>query len=246
MLSIRAAPSPPSAPRPATCACKGRRRRSRSQAARPATCAGGRHLYRSLLPEPAGLPAGLALRLDGRGLPLRSPGNVRWTLHLPVPENRGNGRRSSWPRLLAMPRRCSALRRWWRPELRRVCDGLVGHAAEDIPTVLGLSEDLRFQPGQPQPEGFLDFLFLGRLMLHRGSGRGRVRRQDRHAPPLVAGASKGGTRAGVTAVAPDFERAALIVRRSTSACCSCLDPVRPYREIPTRATRAAWRALRSR
>jgi hypothetical protein len=91
-----------------------------------------------------------------------------------------------------------------------------GMSAEDIPNVLELSRDLSKFPtlADRNQQGFLNFMFLGRLMIHaRGfdahpqfGGRIDTRRL------FYAGASQGGILGGaLTAVAPDFQRSALIV-----------------------------------
>jgi hypothetical protein len=89
-------------------------------------------------------------------------------------------------------------------------------AAEDVPNVLDLSRDLSKFPtlADRNQQGFLNFMFLGRLMVHSQGfdahpefgGRIDTRRL------FYAGASQGGILGGaLTAVAPDFERSALIV-----------------------------------
>ena len=91
-----------------------------------------------------------------------------------------------------------------------------GMAAEDVPNVLDLSRDLSKFPtlADRNQQGFLNFMFLGRLMVHSQGfdahpefgGRIDTRRL------FYAGASQGGILGGaLTAVAPDFERSALIV-----------------------------------
>jgi hypothetical protein len=91
-----------------------------------------------------------------------------------------------------------------------------GMSAEDIPNVLDLSRDLSKFPtlADRNQQGFLNFMFLGRLMIHaqgfnanpQFGGRIDTRRL------FYAGASQGGILGGaLTAVAPDFERSTLIV-----------------------------------
>jgi hypothetical protein len=91
-----------------------------------------------------------------------------------------------------------------------------GMAAEDIPNVLELSRDLSKFPtlADRNQQGFLNFMFLGRLMVHaqgfdaHPEFGGRIDRRRL----FYAGGSQGGILGGaLTAVAPDFERAALIV-----------------------------------
>ena len=91
-----------------------------------------------------------------------------------------------------------------------------GMSAEDVPNVLDLSKDLSKFPtlADRNQQGFLNFMFLGRLMVHPQGfnahaafgGAIDTRRL------FYAGGSQGGILGGaLTAVAPDFERSALIV-----------------------------------
>jgi hypothetical protein len=91
-----------------------------------------------------------------------------------------------------------------------------GMSAEDIPNVLDLSSDLSKFPtlADRNQQGFLNFMFLGRLLVHPQGfdanpafgGAIDTRRL------FYAGGSQGGILGGaLTAVAPDFERSALIV-----------------------------------
>ena len=91
-----------------------------------------------------------------------------------------------------------------------------GMSAEDVPNVLDLSEDLSRFPtlADRNQQGFLNFMFLGRLLVHPQGfdadaafgGAIDTRRL------FYAGGSQGGILGGaLTAVAPDFERSALIV-----------------------------------
>ena len=91
-----------------------------------------------------------------------------------------------------------------------------GMAAEDIPNVLDLSRDLSKFPtlADRNQQGFLNFMFLGRLMVHAQGFDAHPEFGGRIDTTRLfyAGASQGGILGGaLTAVAPDFERSALIV-----------------------------------
>ncbi len=166
-----------------------------------------------------GCPPGSRFRLDGRGLPLRSPGNVQVERFIClVPENGVNGRPLIFGHgLLGGAEAVLGLAPLVAAQNFVACaTDWSGMSAEDIPTVLGLSEDLSRFPrlADRNQQGFLNFLFLGRLMVHpqglssrpEFAGKIDMRRL------FFAGASQGGILGGaLTAVAPDFERAALIV-----------------------------------
>ncbi len=91
-----------------------------------------------------------------------------------------------------------------------------GMSSEDLPNVVQITQDVSSFPSlaDRNQQGFLNFMFLGRLLVHP---------QGFAAHPefagtidtsrlFYAGASQGGILGGaLTAVAPDFERAALIV-----------------------------------
>jgi hypothetical protein len=91
-----------------------------------------------------------------------------------------------------------------------------GMSQEDLPNVAEVLQDLSKFPtlADRSQQGFLNFMFLGRLMIHpqgfdahpEFGGRIDTRRL------FYAGGSQGGILGGaLTAVAPDFERSALIV-----------------------------------
>jgi hypothetical protein len=166
-----------------------------------------------------GCPPGARFDLGPSGLPRRTAGNVQQERFIClVPENATNGR----PLLfghgllggaeallqlagLAAERNFVACATDWS-----------GMSAEDVPNVLALSGDLSRFPtlADRNQQGFLNFMFLGRLMIHpqglssapEFAGRIDTTRL------FYAGASQGGILGGaLTAVAPDFERAALVV-----------------------------------
>jgi hypothetical protein len=167
----------------------------------------------------SGCPPGSRFRLGRRGLPERLPGNVQQERFIClVPESGANGRPLllghgllggaeavlSLARIVAASNVVACATDW------------SGMSSEDIPSALAIANDLSRLPSlaDRSQQGFLNFLFLGRLMLHpQGlpshpelAGKIDTRRL------FFAGASQGGILGGaLTAVAPDLERAALIV-----------------------------------
>ena len=166
-----------------------------------------------------GCPPGSRFRLNRRGLPVRTPGNVQVERFIClVPENGSNGRPLLFGHgllggaeaVLPLAPLASA------GNFVSCATDWSGMAAEDIPNVLAISGDLSLFPtlADRNQQGFLNFLFLGRLMLHpqglpsRPEFAGKIDTRRL----FYAGASQGGILGGaLTAVAPDFQRAALIV-----------------------------------
>ena len=167
----------------------------------------------------AGCGPGSRFRLDGRGLPRRSPGNVQVERFICLVPNAGtNGRALLFGHgllggaeavlpvaPLASGGNFVACATDWS-----------GMSSEDIPNVLDLSKDLSKFPtlADRNQQGFLNFMFLGRLLVHpqgfpaHPEFAGKIDTQRL----FYAGASQGGILGGaLTAVAPDFERSALIV-----------------------------------
>ncbi len=175
-----------------------------------------------------GCPPGSRFRLSRRGLPLRLPGNTyRARLICLVPRSvtgshpgrplmYGHGLFGGAEEILSGPlTRLAASARSvtcatdWR-----------GMSREDLPNVAVILPDLSHFPElvDRTQQGMLNFLFLGRLMIHP---RGLVSHPAFRDPggPLIdtrrlffAGGSQGGILGGaLTAVAPDFTRSALIV-----------------------------------
>ena len=115
-------------------------------------------------------------------------------------------------------------RRWTRSPCSRSASNAVicgtnftGMSSEDLPNAGVVSADLSRFPTMADrlQQGILNFMFLGRLMIHpqgllvplRSSPAGSTRERL-----FYAGASLGGIIGGaLTAVAPDFDRSALIV-----------------------------------
>jgi hypothetical protein len=194
----------------------------------------------------SGCPPGARFRLNRREQPVRSPGNVQQERFIClVPENGSNGR----PLLfghglfggaeavlglapLAAARNFVACATDWS-----------GMSTEDVPNALALSGDLSKFPmlADRTQQGFLNFLFLGRLMVHplglpsRPEFAGKIDARRL----FYAGASQGGILGGaLTAVAPDFERAALIVpAMNFSLLITRAVPFAPFREVLYRSYR---------
>jgi hypothetical protein len=112
-----------------------------------------------------------------------------------------------------------------------------GMSQEDLPTAFGLTEDLTRFPRLPDrtQQGFLNFMFLGRLMIHpqglasRPEFAGKIDTRRL----FYAGASQGGILGGaLTAVAPDFQRAALIVpAMNFSLLITRATPFAPFQDV---------------
>jgi hypothetical protein len=166
-----------------------------------------------------GCPPGSRFRLNRRGLPVRTAGNVQVERFIClVPESGVNGRALIFGHgLLGGAEAVEPL-----APLAAVGNFVVcatdwsGMSSEDIPNALAISEDMsRFRTlADRNQQGFLNFLFLGRLMVHpqglpsRPEFAGKIDARRL----FYAGASQGGILGGaLTAVAPDFQRSALIV-----------------------------------
>jgi hypothetical protein len=172
--------------------------------------------------DQTGCPPGSRFRLDGRGLPIRMAGNVqqaRFICIVPTsasPANRARplmfghglfGDASAVDPIAPLATLANAV----------ICGtDFSGMSAEDVPNAASISTDLSRLPtlADRLQQGSLNFLFLGRLMIHpQGLSAspefaGRIDTQRLY----YAGASLGGIIGGaLTAVAPDFERAALLV-----------------------------------
>jgi hypothetical protein len=166
-----------------------------------------------------GCPPGSRFRLNRVGLPVRAPGNVQVERFIClVPENASNGRPLIFGHgLLGGAEALLSL------SGLAAAGGFVacatdwsGMSSEDMPNAMAISADLSRFPtlADRNQQGFLNFLYLGRLMIHPAglpsrpefAGKIDTRRL------FFAGASQGGILGGaLTAVAPDFQRAALIV-----------------------------------
>ena len=166
-----------------------------------------------------GCPPGSRFRLNRRGLPVRTPGNVQVERFIClVPENGSNGRPLLFGHgllggaeaVLGLAPLASA------GNFVACATDWSGMSAEDIPNTLAISGNLSLFPtlADRNQQGFLNFLFLGRLMIHaqglpsRPEFAGKIDTRRL----FYAGGSQGGILGGaLTAVAPDFQRSALIV-----------------------------------
>jgi hypothetical protein len=172
--------------------------------------------------DQAGCPPGSRFRVDGRGLPVRTAGNVqqaRFVCFVPAlasPSNRarpllfGHGlfqNASIVDQAALVAVRANAV----------MCGtDFSGLSSEDIPNALSVSGDLSRLPtiADRLQQGLLNFMVLGRLMIHpqglssNPEFAGRIDTQRLY----YSGVSLGGIMGGAyTAVAPDSERSALIV-----------------------------------
>jgi hypothetical protein len=174
-----------------------------------------------------GCPPGSRFSLHRRGLPVRLEGNMherRWICLVPrgasathpaKPVIYGHG-------LLGSAEEVAGLGPFAALGNAVMCaTDWTGFSSEDVPNVLSVLQDLSRFPTMVDrtQQGFLDFLFLGRLLLHPGGVATAPPFQDAAGHSLIdhtrlyyAGGSQGGILGGaLTALAPDFDRAALIV-----------------------------------
>ncbi len=187
-----------------------------------------------------GCPPGARFSLNDSGLPVRSAGNVQQERFIClVPENGTNGRALIFGHglfggaeaLLGLAPQAAA------SNFVACATDWSGMASEDLPTAFSLSENLsRFRRLTDRTQqGFLNFLFLGRLMVHpqglasRPEFAGRIDTRRL----FFSGVSQGGILGGaLTAVAPDFQRAALIVpAMNFSLLISRATPFAPFQEV---------------
>jgi hypothetical protein len=181
----------------------------------------GRVAVPCFLDQP-GCPPGSRFRLDGRGLPVSTPGNVqqaRFVCFVPTsasPSNRarpllfGHGLfqdASIVDQAAPVAVRANAV----------MCGtDFSGLSSEDIPNALSVSGDLSRLPtlADRLQQGLLNFMFLGRLMIHplglssNPEFAGKIDTSRLY----YSGVSLGGIMGGAyTSVAPDSQRSALIV-----------------------------------
>ena len=180
----------------------------------------GRFEVPCFLDQP-GCPPGSRFRLDRRGLPVRMAGNTQQANFVClVPQSSA-----------ATPRRAlifghglfgtagavgSLAPLAQLANIVACATDWSGMSREDVPNALQVSGDLSRFPSLADrlQQGILDFMFLGRLMLHphgfssHPEFSGRIDRGEL----FFAGGSLGGILGGaLTAVAPDYERGALLV-----------------------------------
>jgi hypothetical protein len=187
-----------------------------------------------------GCPPGSRFRLNRRGLPVRSAGNVQEERFIClVPENGTNGR----PLIFGHGLFGGAEAVLGLASLAGTSNFVAcatdwsGMSTEDVPNAFSITEDLSRFPrlADRTQQGFLNFLFLGRLLVHtqglasRPEFAGKIDTRKL----FYAGASQGGILGGaLTAVAPDFQRAALIVpAMNFSLLISRATPFAPFQEV---------------
>jgi hypothetical protein len=168
-----------------------------------------------------GCPPGSRFKLDKRGLPVRIPGNVYeapFVCVVPTTASTTPARPLLFGHGLFQDATFIDSIALFAPVSNAVICGtnFSGMSKEDIPNDATVSADLsRFpQIADRLQQGILDFLYLGRAMVHpqgfssnpEFAGRIDTKRL------FYAGASLGGIIGGaLTTVAPDFDRSALIV-----------------------------------
>jgi hypothetical protein len=172
--------------------------------------------------DQAGCPPGSRFRLDRRGLPVRTPGNVQQARFVCIVPTSASPSSRARPLLfghglfqnasivdLAAPIAIRA---------NAVMCGtdFSGLSSEDVQNALGVSGDLSRLPtiADRLQQGLLNFMFLGRLMIHpQGlSSNPEFAGKIDTGRLYYSGVSLGGIMGGAyTAVAPDSERSALIV-----------------------------------
>jgi hypothetical protein len=181
----------------------------------------GRAVVPCFLDRP-GCPPGSRFRLSRRGRPVRTAGNVQQARFVCIVPASASPARPARPLLWGHGLFGSAssvdMIAAVAPLANAVACGtdFTGMAAEDVPGAAAVSRDLSRFPtlADRLQQGILNTLFLGRLMIHpRGLSShpelaGRIDTRQL----FYAGGSLGGILGGaLTAVAPDFERSALIV-----------------------------------
>lgn len=172
--------------------------------------------------DQAGCPPGSRFRLDRRGLPVRTPGNVQQARFVCIVPTSASPSSRARPLLfghglfqnasivdLAAPIAIRA---------NAVMCGtdFSGLSSEDVQNALSVSGDLSRLPtiADRLQQGLLNFMFLGRLMIHpQGlSSNPEFAGKIDTGRLYYSGVSLGGIMGGAyTAVAPDSERSALIV-----------------------------------
>jgi hypothetical protein len=168
-----------------------------------------------------GCPPGSRFKLDKRGLPVRMPGNVYDAPFVCVVPN-SSATTPARPLLFGHGLFQDATAVDSIALLAPVSNAVIcgtnfsGMSNEDLPNAGMVSTDLSRFPTMADrlQQGILDFMFLGRAMIHpqgfssNAEFAGRINTQRL----FYAGASLGGIIGGaLTSVAPDFNRSALIV-----------------------------------
>jgi hypothetical protein len=173
-----------------------------------------------------GCPPGSRFALDDRGLPVAPQGNTRDARLICLVPRSASPDRPARPLIYGHGLLGSAEEVRGLGVLAQASNAVIcatdwtGFSREDLPNVVSILGDLSRFPSLPDrtQQGFLDFLFLGRVLIHP-DGLGSDPAFQQGGRSLIdgsrlyyAGGSQGGILGGaLTAIAPDFERAALIV-----------------------------------
>jgi hypothetical protein len=167
-------------------------------------------------------PPGARFRLNRRGLPVRTPGNVQQARFVCVVPSSASPSNPARPLLFGHGLFGDAGDVDSVAPLASIANAVIcgtdfsGMSGEDVPNLLDLTKDLSRLPtlADRLQQGILNFMFLGRAMLHslglssHPEFAGRIDTRRLH----YAGGSLGGILGGAyTAVAPDSQRSALIV-----------------------------------
>jgi hypothetical protein len=176
-----------------------------------------------------GCPPGSRFKLGPNGQPVRTPGNVynaNFICNIPRSVTSATpGRLSLYGHgLFGGAAEVNSISRLAIASQHRVvlcAADWIGMSAGDIPNTIGILGDLSRFPtlADRLQQGFLDFLFLGRAMIHPTKGFVSSLAFWDSKGPLIdtrrlyySGGSQGGIAGGaLTAVAPDFTRSVLIV-----------------------------------
>jgi hypothetical protein len=171
--------------------------------------------------DQAGCPPGARFKLDKRGLPVRSPGNVQQARFVCIVPNT-SATTPARPLLFGHGLFQDASAVDSIALLAQVSNAVIcgtdfsGMSNEDLPNAGMVSADLSRFPTMADrlQQGILNFMFLGRAMIHpqgfssHPEFAGRINTERL----FYAGASLGGIIGGaLTSVATDFDRSALIV-----------------------------------
>jgi hypothetical protein len=168
-----------------------------------------------------GCPPGARFRLNRRGLPVRTAGNVQQARFVCVVPN-ASASTPARPLLFGHGLFQDASAVDTIALLAQISNAVIcgtdfsGMSSEDVPNAARVSGDLSRFPSMADrlQQGVLNFMFLGRAMVHpqglssHPEFAGRINTERL----FYAGASLGGIIGGaLTSVAPDFDRSALIV-----------------------------------
>ena len=204
-------------------------RSSSPRSPRTRTCSGGwRGRHRALLPDAVGCPPGSRFDLGPDGLPRKIPGNnysARYVCNIPRSASADSPARPSLygHGLFGDAGEAGArnVEELGNENNVLVCAAdWIGMAEEDVPNAIQALLNLSNFPSLADrlQQGFLDFTFIGRTMIHPAGFASNAAFQ-KDGRPLVDtrrlfyyGNSQGGIAGGaLTAIAPDFDRSVLYV-----------------------------------